>query len=166
MASFIGLGREHAASRRARAFAGAAVLALGVGAGFSAQAQTATKDSTAAAVGEVIVTAQRREEPLQKVPLSVNAVSGRQLQASTFTNLEDIQYLVPSVQFTSGVSPEYQIRGVGTQTFDYGIEQSVGVFIDDVVQALPRSPDLGTLADVSQVQVLDGPQGTLFGKNT
>src|SRR5581483_4175199 len=154
---------------RDRAMAGGAVMALALGFGAGAHAATADAAQPAAStaqVGEIIVTAQRREENLQSVPLSVTAVSGRELQNSTFTTLSDIQHLASSVQFTSGVSPEYQIRGVGTQTFDYGIEQSVGIFIDDVAWALPRSPDLGTLADVGQIQVLDGPQGTLFGKNT
>jgi len=149
--------------------AGAAVLALTLSAGVAAHADTASDaaaTSAGAQVGEIIVTAQRREENLQNVPVSVTAVSGQQLRNAAFTSLTDIQHLASSVQFTSGVSPEYEIRGVGTQTFDYGIEQSVGIFIDDVVWALPRSPDLGTLADVSQIQVLDGPQGTLFGKNT
>jgi iron complex outermembrane receptor protein len=155
------------ASTKAWAITGVCALALALGTGSTALAQQAQASANAnAGGGDVIVTAQRRSEPLQKVPLAVTAVSGRQLQQSTFTSLADIQFLAPSVQFQSGVSPEYQVRGVGTQTFDYGIEQSVGVFIDDVTQSLPRSPDLGTLADISQIEVLRGPQGTLFGKNT
>lgn len=155
---------------RSLALAGACGAALSLGSGVAAHAQDAAgskaKNDQSTQLSDVIVTAERRSEKLQSVPVPVTAVSGDELQRSTFTSLSDIQFLAPSAQFQSGVSPEYQIRGVGTQTFDYGIEQSVGVFIDDVVQALPRSPDLGTLADVAQVQVLRGPQGTLFGKNT
>lgn len=118
---------------------------------------------------EVIVTATRREQRLQEVPVAVTAVSGEQLAQSNFREVTDIQYLAPNVTF-SGTNPVangggYQVRGVGTQTYDSGVEQTVGLVVDGVVIGLPRDPGATGFADVDRVEVLRGPQGTLFGKN-
>jgi len=134
----------------------------------SGQALAQTKPATTVdkqKVEEVVVTAQLRSESLQSVPLAVTAIAGAALQRSSVTSLADIQYLVSGVTFRPGSAPDYKVRGVGTQTFDYGIESSVGLVIDGVAQAIPRSPALTTLADISGVEVLKGPQGTLFGRN-
>jgi iron complex outermembrane receptor protein len=120
---------------------------------------------TVGAVEEVVVTAQLRAEDIETVPVAITAISADRLQKSQFTSLSDIQYLAAGVTYRPGSSADYKIRGVGTQAFDYAIESSVGLVIDGVVQGLPRSPNLATLADVSQIEVLRGPQGTLFGKN-
>lgn len=117
--------------------------------------------------GEIIVTAQRRAESLQDVPIAITVVSGDALKENNFTGLTDVQYLAPSLKFTpSPFATSFSIRGVGSQAFDYSVEQSVGVALDDVIQTLPRTLSLNTLADIERVEVLRGPQGTLFGKNT
>lgn len=125
----------------------------------------------AAAVGdEIIVTATRREARLQDVPLSVTAVSGESLAQSGLKEVSDIQYLAPNITFsaTNPVSNGggYQIRGVGTQTYDSGVEQTVGLVIDGVVIGLSRDPGSTGFADIERIEVLRGPQGTLFGKNS
>ena len=119
---------------------------------------------------EIIVTATRREARLQDVPLSVTAVSGESLAQSGLKEVSDIQYLAPNITFsaTNPVSNGggYQIRGVGTQTYDSGVEQTVGLVIDGVVIGLSRDPGSTGFADIERIEVLRGPQGTLFGKNS
>jgi iron complex outermembrane receptor protein len=115
---------------------------------------------------EIMVTAQRRSERLQDVPVSVAAVSAAAFARSGFTNAQDIQYLTPSLQVNRAGSEVFQIRGVGTPITGYYLEQSVGVVVDGVPIALPSDVGLGALPDIAQIEVLRGPQGTLFGKNT
>lgn len=130
------------------------------------------EDATAASGSgdEIIVTATRREARLQDVPISVTAVSGEALADSGLKEVSDIQYLAPNVTFsaTNPVSNGggYQIRGVGTQTYDSGVEQTVGLVIDGVVIGLARDPGATGFADIERIEVLRGPQGTLFGKNS
>jgi len=127
-------------------------------------AATAADDTS---LTDIVVTAQRRSENLRDVPIAITVVSGETLKRQSFTQLSDIQYLAPSVQYApTPAAAVFQIRGIGTQTFDFAIEQSVGVSLDDVVQTLPRVNPLNSLADVERVEVLRGPQGTLLGKNT
>ncbi|MBB6091214.1 iron complex outermembrane receptor protein [Povalibacter uvarum] len=118
----------------------------------------------------VIVTATRREEGLQDVPVAVTAVSGEALAQSNFREVTDLQYLAPNVTFSS-TNPVsngggYQIRGVGTQTYDSGVEQTVGLVVDGVVIGTSRDPGATGFSDIERVEVLRGPQGTLFGKNS
>lgn len=119
---------------------------------------------------EIIVTATRREERLQDVPVAVTAVSGEDLARSSLKEVSDIQYLAPNITF-SATNPVangggYQIRGVGTQTYDSGVEQTVGLVVDGVVIGLSRDPGATGFADIERIEVLRGPQGTLFGKNS
>jgi iron complex outermembrane receptor protein len=118
----------------------------------------------------IIVTATRRAEGLQDVPVAVTAVSGDVLAQSNFREVTDLQYLAPNVTFSS-TNPVsngggYQIRGVGTQTYDSGVEQTVGLVVDGVVIGTSRDPGATGFSDVERVEVLRGPQGTLFGKNS
>jgi iron complex outermembrane receptor protein len=125
--------------------------------------------SDAVQLQSVTVTATRREQLLQDVPVSVTAISGKELANSNFQSATDIQYLAPNVTFSASQPVShgggYQIRGIGTQTYDSGVEQSVGLVVDDVVIGLPRDPGVSGFNDVERVEVLRGPQGTLFGKN-
>lgn len=122
---------------------------------------------SSAAPGEIIVTAQRRSENLQKVPIAITVVGGDALKTNNFTSITDTQYLAPSLKFTPApFASSFSIRGVGSQAFDYSVESSVGVALDDVIQTLPRTLSLNNLADIERIEVLRGPQGTLFGKNT
>ena len=119
-------------------------------------------------VEEIVVTARRRAERLEETPISVTALSETTLREAGVTRLDQIQQLVPNLQMPtgrSGLEGRIRIRGVGTSTSEVAFDPGVGVYVDGVY--LPRS--LGQLVDVldiQQVEVLRGPQGTLFGKNT
>jgi iron complex outermembrane receptor protein len=114
---------------------------------------------------EVIVTAQKRAENLQDVPISVSALSGERLSTANLQNLEDIALYVPNLTISEAVvSTNLFIRGIGSGV-NQGFEQSVGTFIDGIYMGRgfqARAPFL----DVARVEVLRGPQGILFGKNT
>ncbi len=118
-----------------------------------------------AALEEVVVTARKREESLQDVPISINAVSGAKLEEAGISKLEDLQALVPNFQLTeTGISTQMYVRGIGTSN-NQGFEQSVGQYVDGVYygrQQLIRAP----MFDLARVEVLRGPQGILFGKNS
>ena len=131
---------------------------------------TLTTLSTVQAQGlleEVIVTAQKREQSLQEVPIAVTVLSEDQIAASFGDNIEALQSLVPSVSFRTGNTTRNSaltVRGIGTVSFSIGAEPSVSTVVDNVV--LGRSGQaFGDLYDLERVEVLRGPQGTLFGKN-
>jgi iron complex outermembrane receptor protein len=113
----------------------------------------------------IVVTAQRRKESLQDVPIAVTSVSGKALDNSGFQSVTDLQYLVPGVQFDPTNGAAFQVRGVGSTSFDYSNEKSVSLVVDDVVMDGQRDNGLTGLSDIAQIDVLMGPQGTLFGKN-
>jgi iron complex outermembrane receptor protein len=113
----------------------------------------------------IVVTAQRRRESLQDVPISVTSISGKALENSNFQSVTDLQYVVPGVQFDPTNGSAFQVRGVGSTSFDYSNEKSVSLVVDDVVMDGQRDNGLTGLSDIQQIDVLMGPQGTLFGKN-
>src|SRR3974390_90949 len=133
-------------------------------------AQTAGQQTAQAGGGieEVIVTARKREENLQSVPLAVTAVSSEFLQQHQITDITGLQSVVPSLQVQSGTIttgvPVFTIRGIGTNVIDSAAESSVGVVVDDV--PIDRTELINVqFFDINNVQVLRGPQGMLFGKN-
>ena len=113
-------------------------------------------------VGTIIVTAQRRAENLQDVPLSVTALGTEALESRQINDLSGVSVAAPSLQV--GADNNFAIRGVGTLAFSSTIDTSVAIALDDV--NLGR-PDLGAplFYDVERIEVLNGPQGLLFGKN-
>jgi iron complex outermembrane receptor protein len=117
---------------------------------------------------EVIVTAQKREQSMQHVPLTVSAIPAGLIQDAGLQSLDEVQNLVPALHIYSAVNPALTsivIRGAGTGVSAPTLEPSVGIFVDGVF--MPRSIfGLGDLVDVERVEVLMGPQGTLYGKNT
>ncbi len=116
---------------------------------------------------QVTVTARRRSEPLQKVPVSVSVITGKQAARDNLTDLQDILQKVPSANFRNATSNKDQavfIRGLGTISTLPGVEPSVSTVIDGVVLARSGQATLDLL-DIDHVEVLSGPQGTLFGKN-
>jgi iron complex outermembrane receptor protein len=119
-------------------------------------------------LAEVVVTANRVQERLQDVPITVTAVSGEELQAQGIINTQGLANVAPSLTTSSGASDplgtNYSIHGVGTSSFQRTIEPSVALILDDV--SLIR-PEMGLINfnDLAQVEVLNGPQGFLFGKN-
>lgn len=133
-----------------------------------AQAQAPQQVAPPAASDEVVVTAQRRAQSILDVPVAVSAYDGEQLQQAQVQNLQDLQQIAPSltVNFSNGSSTSsFILRGIGTSGTDVGLEQSVGVFIDGVYRGRPGAA-LVDLTEIERVEVLRGPQGALFGRNT
>lgn len=134
-------------------------------AAFSASSLPALGQAEGFFLEEVIITAQKREQNLQDVPVSVNVVAGDQIAEGGIGNLEELSGLVPNLAINE--SPQglsIYIRGLGSGD-NQGFEQSVGLFIDGVYVGRSRQFQAPFL-DVASVEVLRGPQGTLFGKNT
>jgi len=119
-------------------------------------------------LSEIIVTAQKRSQNLQDVPISVSTLDEEQLALTQFSDVRAITSISPSVNFQGGFTPgatNFNIRGVGSYAFTGGIQPSVALVVDGVPYA--RAGEFVTdLADVQQIEVLRGPQGTLFGRNS
>src|SRR5687767_11710371 len=130
----------------------------------AAQAQ-ADNDAT---VDEIVVTAQMREQSLQDVPVVVTSVNAQQLQDAGVRDIKDLTIVAPGLTVTSTSSSAVttaRIRGIGTVGDNPGLESSVGVVIDGVYR--PRNGvSFSDLGETERIEVLKGPQGTLFGKNT
>ncbi len=118
-------------------------------------------------VSDIIVTAQRRSQRLQDVPLSVSALGAEQLEASRIQSVEDFQGRVPTLVYSehNASDPQIRIRGIGSDFDGASLERSVAVFVDDVYLGR-ASGGTADLFDLDRVEVLRGPQGTLYGKNT
>ena len=126
---------------------------------------TASASKTAIQVEEIIVTAQRREERLQDVPIAVVALSPEALQAKGVTSTEGLSAAVPGLTFTRvGASGTPFIRGVGSSAGDPSSEPSVATYVDGVYIASPNV-NLFEFNAIERLEVLKGPQGTLFGRN-
>ncbi|MDE8652024.1 TonB-dependent receptor [Novosphingobium sp. H3SJ31-1] len=131
-----------------------------------ATAQTAAPDiDPQAQLDEIVVTAQRRTESSQVVPLAIQTISGDAIAKAGYTDVTDLQYMAPGVQYDPTQGAAFQIRGVGTTSFDFSNAKSVSVVVDDVVMDGQRANGLIGMVDIASVDVLMGPQGTLFGKN-
>jgi iron complex outermembrane receptor protein len=145
-----------------------AVLVLLLSSSAMAQSQAAAPTPPSSDQGgEIVVTAQRRSENLQTVPLSVQALTAQRLEASQVTRFEDLVKLSPTLSFdirTNFANASVRIRGLGTQVFGVGVEPSVATVIDGIVMSRGAGA-LSDLFDVERVEVLNGPQSTLFGKN-
>jgi iron complex outermembrane receptor protein len=138
----------------------AAALAAASGAAVAQQA-------AAPQLEEIIVTAQKRDQSLLEVPLSVSVTSQETLQKAHIVDLIDLQSVVPSLkvqQFNAVGQTNFFIRGFGNGSGNDGIESSVGVFVDGVYRSRTSSA-LDDLPEVERIEVLRGPQSTLFGKN-
>ncbi|WP_082515636.1 TonB-dependent receptor [Sphingomonas sp. Leaf412] len=129
----------------------------------------ATDDSPTTGLGDIIVTAQRRSENIQNVPISITAADADALATARVENISNIQAISPSISFRvtniASSSANVIIRGLGTTGNSRSFEGSVGVFIDGVYRSRAASA-LQNFLDIDNLQVLRGPQGTLFGKNT
>ncbi|ABD26883.1 TonB-dependent receptor [Novosphingobium aromaticivorans DSM 12444] len=158
---------KHIAHARALALS-ASALTLCLGA--QAHAQEAAQEQAAEETGgisEIVVTAQKVAENVQDVPIAITALTAERLENAGTTSLEGLTQLVPSVTFRKGTTSANSaivMRGVGTITFSVAAEPSVSTVVDGVV--LSRSGQaFMDLVDAERLEVLRGPQGTLFGKN-
>ena len=146
------------------ALASASVIALTA----QAMAQDAVPQAAAEdANSDIIVTAQRRQEKVTEVPISITVASQAQLERQQVNNLNDLNRIAPALEIQSAPAQNTggggSIRGIGTQSFSPGAVASVGVVVDQVSQG---NANISDLFDVSRIEVLKGPQGTLFGLTT
>jgi iron complex outermembrane receptor protein len=144
-------------------------LAAGLAAGSPARAQSAAAVAAAEEDGAIIVTARRREESALDVPIAVSAFSGATLERAGALDITDISALAPNVtlEVSRGTNSTLTafIRGVGQQDPVAGFEAGVGLYLDDVYLNRPQAAVLD-IYDVERIEVLRGPQGTLYGRNT
>ena len=154
--------------RYARRLSAALAVVLPV-TGFGPVAVAQETEQGARAIEEVVVTARRREESLQDVPLSITAFSGEELARIGALNITEVGQTTPNVtlEVSRGTNTTITafIRGVGQQDPVPGFEAGVGIYVDDVYLNRPQAAVLD-IYDVERIEVLRGPQGTLYGRNT
>jgi iron complex outermembrane receptor protein len=132
-------------------------------------AQTAAQEPAVTTVDEIIVTARRREESLQDVPVAVSAFSSERLENTGAQDITELTRYTPSLTLQAARGSNSTlisfIRGVGQQDPLWGFEPGVGLYVDDVYIARPQAAVLD-IFDIERIEVLRGPQGTLYGRNT
>jgi iron complex outermembrane receptor protein len=131
------------------------------------QSSPVAAETNAPLPGDIIITAQKRSENIQKVPLAVSVVSEEQLKASGVTQFQDLSKIAPSLTVRPAEHPvnaNVSLRGVGTFAFGIGVEPSVAVLVDEVPLAF-QARAFTDLPDVERIEVLRGPQSTLYGKS-
>jgi outer membrane receptor protein involved in Fe transport len=142
-------------------------LVLAISGAIAAGSTWAQQVANPPVLTEIIVTAQKREQNIQDVPISVIALSAQQLKDGGVTDIKNLQALTPGLTVTSTTAENVttaRIRGIGTVGDNPGLESSVGVVIDGVYR--PRNGvGFGNLGEIEQIEILEGPQGELFGKN-
>lgn len=118
------------------------------------------------AIEKIIVTAQKRQQNLQEVPIAVTAINGDDLKQAGVVSMSDVSKITPGLTITNTQSEASGItmRGIGSNDFGYSSDQSIPVYLDGVYLGSGATA-LGDLNDIAQVEVLKGPQGTLFGRN-
>jgi iron complex outermembrane recepter protein len=151
-------------------FASTALIA--VSPAFAQSADPAPAEENTGGIEEIVVTAQKRAESAQEVPIAISVFSGSALNERAVTNVSQLTAVAPNVNFDNGVAYTgstavlaASIRGIGSSDFAFNIDPGVGVYVDGVY--LARSVGANQdLLDTGRIEVLKGPQGTLFGRNT
>lgn len=154
------------------ASASIAVLAMAAPAAAQDTAGAPAAEQDSGGIEDIVVTAQRREERLQDAPVSVTALSADSLTARGIDNLADVSNFAPNLELHptnrpagGGSAFAGYIRGVGTGDFQFPTDPGIGLYVDDVYIARSMG-GLLSLEDIERVEVLKGPQGTLYGRNT
>ena len=151
------------------AFCGVSVLSVMAGLSAPAKAQAQESGAATSSVEEVVVTARRREERLQEVPVAVTAVSGEQLEVRSVRGVSDLSSFTPNLRLsteTRGSSiSAVNLRGSSAVNLTIANDPAVGIYFDEVPTGRSAGALLGTVQDMQSVQVLRGNQGTLFGRN-
>lgn len=145
----------------------ALAISASLGISYSAQAQEDEKQEAKGLLEEQVVTAQKRQEVASDVPIALSVLNSEQIEASYANNIEGLQTMVPSVSFRKGNTTRNSaltIRGIGTISFSIAAEPSVSTVVDGVVMGRSGQA-FADLYDLERIEVLRGPQGTLFGKN-
>ena len=132
-----------------------------------APAKAVKKKSDTTTLDTLVVTAQSRDQRLQVVPITLSVITGKMIDQVAANDLGDIDNFVPGLEVSSDspTQPRYAIRGISTDDFGVGTDPAVGVYIDGVYSARSGGALLA-LDDVERVEILKGPQGTLFGRNS
>lgn len=146
-------------------FAGLFAVAAALQAPVVHAQETADQDTSAGRLDEIVVTAQKRSENLQSVPIAVTALTAERLQDSNVTGVQDLSTLTPSteVSVALGVVRPF-VRGVGNNSGGAGVEAAVATYVDGVYINTPFASAFA-FNDIARLEVLKGPQGTLFGRN-
>jgi len=133
----------------------------------SAEAQEAPSDAPSGGLEDIVVTAQKRAQSVQDVPISISVLSATAIERGSIKAASDLPSISPALTYTTGAVPSFatfNIRGIGSYVYRIGIQPAVSVVVDGV--PLARTAEFaGELGDVERVEVLSGPQGTLFGRN-
>lgn len=142
-----------------------AVCLIGTGTAYAQETKPAGEPS---GLEEIIVTARFKEEKLQETPIAITAITGAELEARNIFTSSDVGFLVPNASFRPaqaafGNTMTAYIRGIGQYDFDFAFEPGVGIYIDDIYHPFTLGSQIDLL-DIDHVEVLRGPQGTLFGR--
>jgi len=156
-------------SRKYALLAGASILMISTNAFAqdAAQEPVAVEEDTGG-LEEIVVTAQKREQNMQSVPVAVTALGAEAIENARIADFSDLTRAAPSLtitQTTSSPNNAIVLRGIGTFAFSIGVEPSVAVIIDDM-PVVQQAQAFDNLADLQRIEVLKGPQGTLFGKSS
>ena len=162
--------RANVRLRRAFAYlAGPSAILLAVPAGAQSNAGAAAPDTAHGQIEEIVVTARKQEERLQQTPLSVSAFTAATLERQDIARIDRISEFAPNLEINqtpgSATAANIYIRGIGTYDSAVYVDPPVAVYIDGVLNPRPGAA-LFDILDLERVEVLRGPQGTLFGRNT
>ncbi|SVC60026.1 uncharacterized protein METZ01_LOCUS312880, partial [marine metagenome] len=129
----------------------------------------ADEEATGGVLEEIVVTARKREETSQSVPIPISALSEAQMEARNITDIQDVERITPNLDFENSVvnnnNTQVFLRGIGQVNWSTTQDPKIGIYIDGVYLSRPQG-GLIDLMDLERVEVLRGPQGTLFGRNT
>lgn len=148
----------------------AKLLQSAVGSSLAVVLLATSPASAQLALDEIVVTAQKREQSMQDVPISISTVSEQALRNNLVTDIYDLQSAVPALQVQAvdppGQGTAFALRGLGNSVFNMGFDPAVATFVDGVYRSRSGLVAASDFLDLERVEVLKGPQGTLFGKNT